>query len=254
MTERIPTSEEEKANTDTYTTSALAPSIEQSVHTAVSKLLPGVLQTVLPGLVQSAVSEHLPSALEAVLPILLSSPLSPSPSQSSSSQTSMGPAPKALSVLGAILTKRVVLGLKRELEGIQDQTLSHAEILRSNADTEFHEGLEELRLELVQAQEDLVVDLNRIGDVTLDEFREKCEAEEEEASNRLLQRILAVYDRLSKKTDLLDKGQEELPARERGFWERKDELLRRKSTLLDDERKLLEEERESLARASGSWQ
>ncbi|KAF1952730.1 hypothetical protein CC80DRAFT_452145, partial [Byssothecium circinans] len=134
-----------------------------------------------------------------VLPDLLSAPLSPSSSQSASSQTSTPPAPKALSVLGTILTKRVVLGLKRELESIHNQTLSHAESLRSTADAEFYEELEELRLELVQAQGDLVADLNRIGDDTLNEFKERCEVEEEEAGDRLLRRILTVYDRLNEK-------------------------------------------------------
>ncbi|KAH8723587.1 hypothetical protein GQ44DRAFT_773959 [Phaeosphaeriaceae sp. PMI808] len=100
-------------------------------------------------------------------------------------------------------------------------------------------------------QEDLVVDLNRIGDDTLNEFKERCEAEEEEAGDRLLQEIFTVYDRPSEKVDPLIKGQGESTTRKRGLLERKDELLKRKSTLLEGERNSPAQELALLDRESG---
>ncbi|KAF1840063.1 uncharacterized protein K460DRAFT_371283 [Cucurbitaria berberidis CBS 394.84] len=235
-----------KAEKGSVTTTAL--DVQQAVHGAVLHILPGILNTVLPGLVQNAVSKYLPSALEDVLPNLLSAPLSPS-SQSASSQTSTR-VPKALSALGTVLTKRVVLGLKQELEDVHNQTLSHADDLRSTADAQFQEDLEELRLELVQAQEELVNDLHRIGDDTLTEFKERCEAEGEEAGDRLSRRIFTVYDRLSDKVDPLLEGQGELATWKRGLLEQKDELLKRKSKLVEDERKALAREMALLGRES----
>jgi hypothetical protein len=222
----------------------IASDIQQAVRDVLPQILPGLLETILPGLVQSAVSKHLPSALEVTLPHLLSAPLSPSPSpsQSASCQTSPVLVPKVLSALGEVLTRRVVLGLKQELEGVHDQTLSHAENSRCIADAEFQEELRDLRLELFQAKEDLVVDLNRIGDDTLNEFKQKCEAEEEEAGNRLLQKRLAEYDRFSDNGDTLIEGGGDLDTRKRILFQQKDALLKRQLRNLNSERMLLAQE------------
>ena len=207
--EHIPTSPDEKDITIASGTkppcapAALAPNFHEAVHDAVSKLLPSVLETLLPD--------------------LLAAPLSPSLSSlSASSQTSVPPPPLALSTLGTILSERVVLGLERKLGSICDRMLSHASYLRNTADVEFSEEVEDYRLDLIMAKEDCGADLDRVIADKLGGFKEECEAEEKQIGDRVEQTVDMAYDRVSEKIDALVNREREVLRRERGWlgWER----------------------------------
>jgi hypothetical protein len=180
---------------------ALESQAQQAIVEAVRKALPSILQAVLPGVLQTAVSSVLPSALEAILPALLITSVSPSTSQSASSQASESRAPRALSVLGKMLTKRVRLEHEQSLKKIQEETLSHGEERLSETNTKLVEEYEELRLDLIRAFEKLVSELARVGDDTFDTLKEHCEQEEQEVEERISEKIIIVHDCLSGELD-----------------------------------------------------
>ncbi|KAF2818445.1 hypothetical protein CC86DRAFT_157593 [Ophiobolus disseminans] len=181
----------------------LTPNLQDAVHAAVSKLLPSVL--------------------EALLPTLFTTPSSPSSPMSSQTSNPSPPPPPSLSALGTMLSEHAARRLELKIENICDNMLAHASYQRDTADTEFLEALEDKRLDLIMAKEDCVAELDRVVTDKLHMFREDCTAEEQEVGDRLEQTAITVCDNGKEKMDALISTERDFLRRERGWlnWERK---------------------------------
>ncbi|EUC45691.1 hypothetical protein COCMIDRAFT_94888 [Bipolaris oryzae ATCC 44560] len=134
-----------------------APDFQDVLKNTLETMLPQMLQAILPDM----------------LPRVLAAPCSSSPSTSfSRSSPKPKPRPKLISSLGNLLNAHATARLEAQLEEIYAQTLEDASQLRSAADDEFHELLEEQKLDVAMIKEDSIMDLNRVFDDKLAEFKE----------------------------------------------------------------------------------
>lgn len=131
-------------------------------------MLPHILDTVLPSL--------LPRILTATSP-------TPSSQHSIASQLSQAAAAPQLSALGISLHDRLASTLESEISAIYTHTLSHANWLRSKADDEFTDMLEDERLAL-----------ERVAEENFQDFKERCDGVEEDVIERLGWRAEEVCD------------------------------------------------------------
>jgi vacuolar-type H+-ATPase subunit H len=90
-----------------------------------------------------------------------------------------------MSSLGNLLSARITARLEAQLEEIYAQTLDHATQLRHDADLEFHETIEEQRLDMTRTTEDSIVEINSAFDDKLAEFRESTAKVVDEAEQRV---------------------------------------------------------------------
>jgi hypothetical protein len=171
-----------------------APDLQDSLKNVVEELLPQMLHAILPDM----------------LPRLFAAP-SPSPSPSRPRST---PRPKRIpmSSLGNLLSAHATAQLEAQLEGLYAETLDHATEMHSAADVEFHEILEEQKLDVAMIKEDSIVELNKVFDDKLAEFKESTVDMVNEMEKRMELIYAGVCDRLdgfvTKQEEYLSRGEE----------------------------------------------
>lgn len=161
----------------------------------------------------------LQAILPDMLPRVLVAPDSSSPS-SSLSRSTPKPKPKPISSLGNLLNAHATARLEAQLEEIYAQTLDHASQLRSAADDEFHELLEEQKLDVVMIKEDSITELNRVFDDKLAEFKESTA----DMVDEMEKRVELVYADVCERLDELASKKVEIQSR-RGDVEKTKDFL-----------------------------
>jgi hypothetical protein len=158
-----------------------------------------------------------------MLPRLFAVPTS-SPSPSSSLQ-SPNPNPNPISSLRTLISAHLAAHAEAQLQKIHAETLDHAAYLRSAADVEFHEELDEQKLDITMVKDDGIAELNRAFDRKLEEFRESAAEIVEEVSEHAGMVYADACDRL-----------DGLVGRERAW-------LRREREMLEGDRKKFKRDR-----------
>lgn len=168
-----------------------APDVQDSLKNVVEELLPQMLRAILPDM----------------LPRLFAAP-SPSPSPSRPRST-----PKRrripMSSLGNFLSAHATAQLEAQLEGLYAETLDHATEMHSAADVEFHEILEEQKLDVAMIKEDSIVELNKVFDDRLAEFKESTA----DMVDQMEKRVELIYADVCDRLDGYMKKQEEYLSR-----------------------------------------
>lgn len=163
----------------------------------------------------------LPQMLQAILPDMLPRVLAaPCSSSPPSSLSRSSPKPKPISSLGNLLNAQATARLEAQLEKIYAQTLDHASQLHSAADDEFHELLEEQKLDVVVVKEDSIMELNRVFDDKLAEFKESTA----EMVDEMEKRVELVYADVCERLDELASKKVEFSSRRGDVEKTKDSL------------------------------
>ncbi|KAF5847796.1 hypothetical protein GGP41_009044 [Bipolaris sorokiniana] len=178
-----------------------APDFQDAIKNTLEMLLPQMLQAILPDM----------------LPRVLAAPCSSSPPSSLSRSS---PKPKPISSLGNLLNAQATARLEAQLEKIYAQTLDHASQLHSAADDEFHELLEEQKLDVVVVKEDSIMELNRVFDDKLAEFKESTA----EMVDEMEKRVELVYADVCERLDELASKKVEFSSRRGDVEKTKDSL------------------------------
>jgi hypothetical protein len=151
--------------------------------------------------------------------------ITPSSPSASSPSPNPNPTPNPLSSLGTLISAHVAAHAEAQLQNIYADTLDHAAYLRGAADVEFHEVLEEQKLDIAMVKDDGVTELNRVLDDKLVEFKESVAEIVEDVGERAEMVYADVCERL-----------DGLVGRERA-------CLRQEREMLRCDRKIFEEEK-----------
>lgn len=190
--------------------------------------------------IESSLTGRMGNLIPSLLAQLVAAP-SPTPSEQSmgSHRSTPPPPPPGLTPFGEMLGDYVSRQIKREFENIYKHTQSHADHLRSVADDEFYNRLEDERLAL-----------HREADTKFEEFKQKCEDLEEQTTERVEWRVNEIFERLGEYEHADDSESEGIADVESRHAKLKKERakLRRKSAKMRMDAEDLRRERDLLRR------